>query len=59
MKILVLIFNTGGVLSGKHKYEQVETNQIQKGRFAGNSIWAQKYRDRFWQKSYFDAIDLV
>jgi len=48
----------GGILSGKHSYSDEENNSIQSGRFAGNS-WAGKYRQRFWKKSYFDAIDLV
>ena len=50
----------GGLLSGKHKYEQIETGSIQKGgRFSGKTGWAVTYKQRFWQKSKFDGIELV
>eukprot|EP00483_Globobulimina_turgida_P002371 UN02373 len=50
----------GGVLSGKHKYQQIEDDSIEKGgRFSGNTGWAKTYQQRFWQKSKFDGIDLV
>eukprot|EP01084_Bolivina_argentea_P204205 348701_1 len=50
----------GGLLSGKHIYEQVENKSIEKGgRFSGETGWAKTYRERFWQKSKFDGIELV
>ena len=50
----------GGVLSGKHKYEQLEQNAIdKKGRFDGDSLWAKAYRDRFWKKNMFDGVELI
>eukprot|EP00484_Ammonia_sp_Unknown_P025514 CAMPEP_0197028074 /NCGR_PEP_ID=MMETSP1384-20130603/7864_1 /TAXON_ID=29189 /ORGANISM="Ammonia sp." /LENGTH=329 /DNA_ID=CAMNT_0042457017 /DNA_START=22 /DNA_END=1008 /DNA_ORIENTATION=+ len=50
----------GGLLAGKHKYEQLQENAIEKGgRFDGTAGWAVAYRDRFWQKSKFDGIELI
>eukprot|EP01084_Bolivina_argentea_P146381 256323_1 len=50
----------GGLLSGKHKFEQLETDDIEKGgRFHGKAGWAIAYKERFWQKSKFDAIELI
>ena len=49
----------GGILSGKHKYEDYDNNSIKKGRFYGDNPWAQYYRHRFWSKSKFDGIELV
>nr|XP_013801522.1 PREDICTED: aflatoxin B1 aldehyde reductase member 2 [Apteryx mantelli mantelli] len=47
----------GGLLTGKYKYEDKDTNQPA-GRFFGND-WAQVYRDRYWKKHHFEAIALV
>ena len=49
----------GGVLTGKHKYQQNEDNNIAQGRFHGKQKWAQVYRDRFWKKCYFDGVLLI
>lgn len=47
----------GGLLTGKYQYEDKEGTQPA-GRFFGNS-WAGAYRDRYWKRSHFQAIDLV
>uniref|UniRef100_A0A8C5PX96 Aldo-keto reductase family 7 like/pseudo n=1 Tax=Leptobrachium leishanense TaxID=445787 RepID=A0A8C5PX96_9ANUR len=45
----------GGLLTGKYKYEEeVQTPS----RFFGNK-WAEVYRNRYWKKHHFDAIDIV
>lgn len=60
-----IVFNAynplaGGLLSGKHQFEQKEEGQIEKGgRFHGDSGWAVAYKKRFWKKSMFDGVDLV
>jgi len=41
----------GGMLTGKHSFDAMATE----GRFAGNTM----YQDRFWRKSFFDALDVV
>lgn len=47
----------GGILSGKHKFENAEASDSQDaGRFFGNN-WAKVYRDRYWHKETFEAID--
>ncbi|XP_061583379.1 aflatoxin B1 aldehyde reductase member 3 [Cololabis saira] len=47
----------GGLLTGKYHYEDKDASKPA-GRFFGNN-WAAAYRDRYWKKSHFDAIDLV
>ncbi|XP_034022105.1 aflatoxin B1 aldehyde reductase member 3 [Thalassophryne amazonica] len=47
----------GGLLTGKYHYEDKDDSQPA-GRFFGNS-WAAAYRDRYWKKSHFQAIDIV
>ena len=42
-----------------HKYEQLDNDEIEGGRFSGKTGWAVTYKDRFWQKSKFDGIELV
>jgi len=50
----------GGLLSGKHKFAQMETGDIEKGgRFEGDSLWAKAYKNRFWQKSKFAGIEVI
>ena len=49
----------GGVLTGKHKYEELENNSIKEGRFYGNVKWAKAYRNRYWKKCYFDGLSLI
>eukprot|EP00117_Sycon_ciliatum_P015552 scpid46086/ scgid15345/ Aflatoxin B1 aldehyde reductase member 2; Succinic semialdehyde reductase len=45
----------GGLMTGKYKYEDED---IPNSRFFGNS-WSQTYRNRFWKKVYFDALDCI
>lgn len=45
----------GGLLCDKHKYDQLESNSIAKGRFQKRK----HYMQRFWHKSLFDGIDLI
>ncbi|XP_066462453.1 aflatoxin B1 aldehyde reductase member 2-like [Eleutherodactylus coqui] len=47
----------GGLLTGKYKYEDKDTDQTP-SRFFGNS-WAEAYRNRYWKKHHFQAIDVV
>ncbi|XP_066462456.1 aflatoxin B1 aldehyde reductase member 3 isoform X1 [Eleutherodactylus coqui] len=47
----------GGLLTGKYKYEDKDTEQ-KPSRFFGNN-WAEAYRNRYWKKHYFQAIDVV
>jgi len=49
----------GGVLTGKHKYEDEKNNEIQVGRFkeSGKNKWAKKYRNRFWHPCHFQTVD--
>ena len=45
----------GGILSGKHKFEEPPTEP---GRYAGNE-WADRYKQRYWKKPIFDSIDHI
>jgi len=59
-KHLVICFPlqlAGGLLTGKHRYEDRDGGKIQYGRFAGTGSWADAYVKRFWKKPLFDAID--
>ncbi|KAM8926955.1 aflatoxin B1 aldehyde reductase member 2-like [Pelodytes ibericus] len=47
----------GGLLTGKYKYEDKDKEQTP-SRFFGNS-WAEAYRNRYWKKHHFQAIDVV
>ncbi|KAM4016847.1 aflatoxin B1 aldehyde reductase member 2-like [Anomaloglossus baeobatrachus] len=47
----------GGLLTGKYKYEDKDTEQTP-SRFFGNT-WAETYRSRYWKKYHFEAIDMV
>ncbi|XP_073457615.1 aflatoxin B1 aldehyde reductase member 4-like [Aquarana catesbeiana] len=47
----------GGLLTGKYQYEDQDKTQ-EASRFFGNS-WAEVYRNRYWKKHHFEAIDLV
>ncbi|CAI9605536.1 unnamed protein product [Staurois parvus] len=47
----------GGLLTGKYQYED-EGKEQEASRFFGNS-WAETYRNRYWKKHHFEAIDLV
>jgi aflatoxin B1 aldehyde reductase len=46
----------GGLLSGK--YSNYRELPAVPGRFQGND-WAERYRQRFWRESVFNAIDAV
>ncbi|XP_042333932.1 aflatoxin B1 aldehyde reductase member 4-like [Sceloporus undulatus] len=48
----------GGLLTGKYKYEDKDSNQQPSGRFFGND-WAKTYRDRYWKKHHFEGVALV
>ncbi|KAM5248688.1 aflatoxin B1 aldehyde reductase member 2-like [Ctenodactylus gundi] len=47
----------GGLLTGRYKYEDKDTNQPV-GRFFG-SVWADFLRSRYWKEHYFQGIALV
>ncbi|XP_053725370.1 aflatoxin B1 aldehyde reductase member 3 [Synchiropus splendidus] len=47
----------GGLLTGKYHYTDQDGAQPE-GRFFGNS-WAAAYRDRYWNASHFQAIQVV
>jgi len=54
----------GGMLA--HKYqpfdnddEAAKRNTEIGDRFAGNGVWAKRYRERFQQKEQFDALEIV
>jgi len=46
----------GGLLTGRYKFEDLESQPI--GRFFGNE-WAQRYRDRYWKKENFTALEAL
>ena len=48
----------GGLLTGKHSRVDAPQEKDEEGRFNGLS-WGQKYRERFWRESYFDALDVI
>lgn len=47
----------GGIFAGKHRYEDRENNTIQYGRYNMEGVWAEIYRQRYWKKPLFDALD--
>ncbi|KAJ3286480.1 hypothetical protein HDU79_006454 [Rhizoclosmatium sp. JEL0117] len=46
----------GGLLSGFHKFE---TDPEKGARFDPNTSQGERYRDRYWNKTYFDAVEHV
>jgi len=46
----------GGLLTGRYTFEDLEKEPI--GRFFGNS-WAEAYRNRYWKKTNFDALENI
>ncbi|EAW94879.1 aldo-keto reductase family 7, member A3 (aflatoxin aldehyde reductase), isoform CRA_b [Homo sapiens] len=50
-------FPSGGLLTGKYKYEDKDGKQPV-GRFFGNT-WAEMYRNRYWKEHHFEGIALV
>ena len=54
----------GGMLSGKYQPAGTDEEAAAKNanvgdRFAGNSFWAKRYRERFQQKEQFEALEIV
>lgn len=47
----------GGILTGKHRYEDREKGKIQDGRYANPGIWTDAYLKRYWKKPLFDLLD--
>jgi len=47
----------GGLLTGKHKFEEEEAQAIAKGRFNRVGGWDKVYRDRYWKEEHFTAIE--
>ncbi|XP_068750546.1 aflatoxin B1 aldehyde reductase member 2-like isoform X2 [Montipora capricornis] len=47
----------GGLLTGKHRFEDRESSTIQHGRYAGTGSWADVYLKRYWKKPLFNLID--
>jgi len=45
----------GGLLTGKYSFE----DQPNDGRFSVQTVWGQKYRDRYWKQSVFDQLAKV
>jgi aflatoxin B1 aldehyde reductase len=43
----------GGILSGKHRYEERPSD----GRFNSGTIWGKTYQQRFWSKTFFQEVD--
>jgi aflatoxin B1 aldehyde reductase len=43
----------GGLLNGVFEFEDIPSD----GRFRSNSIQGDRYRERYWKKVYFDALD--
>mmetsp|Transcript_49031 Transcript_49031/g.59349 ORF Transcript_49031/g.59349 Transcript_49031/m.59349 type:complete len:356 (+) Transcript_49031:316-1383(+) len=54
----------GGMLSGKYVLQESASEMMKEnakvgGRFAGNTFWAERYRERFQKTQQFEAIDIV
>ena len=55
----------GGMLSGKYSFGDLEDKTLAEenskvgGRFAGNSVWAKRYRERYQQKQQLDAVQHI
>eukprot|EP00903_Cladosiphon_okamuranus_P012448 g11659.t1 len=45
----------GGILTGKHSFDNLPDG----GRFSSKTVWGGRYRDRFWHKPMFDALDEI
>ncbi len=43
----------GGVLTGKH----LLTQKMSSGRFNSDTFWGKNYIDRYWNSSYFEAVE--
>lgn len=50
----------GGILTGKHQYDEDENKAIQNGRFnMNNGGWDKIYRDRYWKVEHFNAMNKI
>ena len=54
----------GGMLTGKYQpadddKELAKRNSASGDRFAGNSFWAKRYRERYQQKEQFESLEIV
>jgi len=47
----------GGILTGKHKFEDCDKQET--GRFFGSQKWSVAYRERFWKNDVFSAVDKI
>jgi len=47
----------GGILTGKHKFEDIDKQET--GRFFGSQKWSVAYRERFWKNDVFSAVDKI
>jgi len=49
----------GGILTGKHKFEDEKNDSIKEGRFKSSEVnkWAAKYRQRFWHPCHFKTVE--
>jgi len=45
----------GGILTGRYKFE----DNPEGGRFSSKTVWGQRYRERFWTKAQFDALEIL
>jgi len=45
----------GGILTGRYKFDESPED----GRFTNKTVWGNRYRDRFWHKQVFDAVDVI
>lgn len=45
----------GGILTGRYKRDDDPSS----GRFTNKTVWGNKYRDRFWKKEVFDAVESI
>jgi len=45
----------GGILSGRYK----RNDDPDSGRFSNKTTWGNRYRERFWNNEYFEAIEMI
>jgi aryl-alcohol dehydrogenase-like predicted oxidoreductase len=55
-ELATVVYNPlgGGLLTGRHRFDQAP----EEGRF-GSSALSQMYRDRYWNRSLFDAVEAL
>lgn len=50
----------GGILTGKHRFQDDEEKKIEFGRFnMHNNGWDKVYRDRYWKVEHFNAMEKI